>query len=262
MDGSNMIFQIGAILIAIWVFIVILGIIFALWFLAGIKIVLEYERLVVFRLGKYRRTVGPGVVYILPWLEKSRKLDIRIITAEIPRQEVMTKDNIPVLVNAVVYFNVEQPDIAIIKLSNYNFAVQQYAQATLRDVIGRLELDSVLTEREKIATEIKENVDRETSNWGIDVKSIKIQEIELPKEMKRAMAAQAEAEREKRAAIIGAEGELEAAKNLQKAANLMSTEPGALHLRTLQTIRDISQDPSQKIVIFMPSVIEGLLKKL
>jgi regulator of protease activity HflC (stomatin/prohibitin superfamily) len=241
--------------------VVVFLIFIACFLLAGIKVILEYERLIIFRLGKYKRTIGPGVVYVLPLFEKGRKVDLRIVTADIPRQEVITRDNIPVLANTVVYFKVEKPSDAVIKIENYAFAVRQYTQAALRDVVGNMELDSVLTERDKIAADIREIVDQETNEWGIDIKSIKIQEIELPAEMKRAMAKQAEAEREKRAAIIASEGELASAKNLAEAANTMATQPGALQLRTLQTIRDISQDPSEKIVIFMPSDIGSILKK-
>jgi regulator of protease activity HflC (stomatin/prohibitin superfamily) len=249
----------------IWVFmpvIIIVLVIVGCWLLSGIKVILEYERLVIFRLGKYQRTIGPGVVYVLPLLESSQKVDLRIVTEDIPRQEVITRDNIPVIVNTVVYFKVLRPEDAIIKVENYRYAVRQYTQAALRDVIGSMELDSVLIERETIAADIRKTVDKETEEWGIDIKSIKIQEIELPAEMKRAMAAQAEAEREKRAAIINAEGEREAAQNLQDAAKLLAVHPGALQLRTLQTIRDISQDPSEKIVIFMPQGIQKLLNKL
>ena len=241
--------------------VIFLLIFLACFLLAGIKVILEYERLIIFRLGKYKRTIGPGVVYILPILEKSKKVDLRIVTADIPRQEVITRDNIPVLANTVVYFKVERPSDAIIKIENFAYAVRQYTQAALRDVVGNMELDGVLTERDKIAADIREIVDQETNEWGIDIKSIKIQEIELPAEMKRAMAKQAEAEREKRAAIIASEGELASAKNLAEAANMMASQPGALQLRTLQTIRDISQDPSEKIVIFMPSDIGNILKK-
>ncbi|TXT53793.1 MAG: hypothetical protein BAJALOKI2v1_860007 [Promethearchaeota archaeon] len=248
-----------------WVYlpiIIIVLIIVGCWLLGGIKVILEYERLVIFRLGKYQRTIGPGVVYVLPIFESAQKVDLRIVTEDIPRQEVITRDNIPVIVNTVVYFKVLRPEDAIIKVENYRFAVRQYSTAALRDVIGSMELDSVLIERETIADDIRQTVDKETEEWGIDIKSIKIQEIELPSEMKRAMAAQAEAEREKRAAIINAEGEKEAAQNLQDAAKLLAVHPGALQLRTLQTIRDISQDPSEKIVIFMPQGIQKLLNKL
>ena len=251
-------FDIWFIVIPAIIFVVIF---FSCWLLAGIKVILEYERLIIFRLGKYKRTIGPGVVYVLPVFEKSQKVDLRIVTADIPRQEVITRDNIPVLANTVVYFKVERPSDAIIKIENFAYAVRQYTQAALRDVVGNMELDGVLTERDKIAADIRAIVDQETNEWGIDIKSIKIQEIELPAEMKRAMAKQAEAEREKRAAIIASEGELASAKNLAEAAKMMASEPGALQLRTLQTIRDISQDPSEKIVIFMPSEIGNILKK-
>ena len=233
-----------------------------IWLISGIKVMLEYERLVVFRLGKYTRTIGPGLVYIIPIIETAKKVDLRIITQDIPRQELMTRDNIPVLANTVVYFKVERPEDAVIKIENYIYAVRQYTQAALRDTMGTLELDQVLTERDQIAIDIQKSVDRETNEWGIDIKAIKIQEIELPAEMKRAFAKQAEAERGKRAAIIQSEGELKASQNLADAAKNLSKERGALQLRTLQTIRDIAQDPSEKIVIFMPSEITDIVEKI
>jgi hypothetical protein len=185
--------------------------------------------------------------------------DMRIKTADIPRQEVMTKENIPMLVNAVVYFKVVNPEDVIIKIEDYVFAVRQYTQAALRDVIGNSEMDNVLTEREQIAESIKKIVDSETSGWGVDVESIKIQEVELPAEMKRAMAKQAEAERERRAMIINSQGELSASENLRQAAENLAKSSGALHLRTLQTIRDIAADPSEKIILFVPSDLAGLV---
>jgi regulator of protease activity HflC (stomatin/prohibitin superfamily) len=246
------------IFIIIGVAILFLGI----WLLSGIRVMLEYERLVIFRLGKYTRTTGPGLVYIIPIIETAKKVDMRIITQDIPRQELMTRDNIPVLANTVVYFKVERPEDAVIKIENYVYAVRQYTQAALRDTMGTLELDQVLTERDQIAIDIQKSVDRETNEWGIDIKAIKIQEIELPAEMKRAFAKQAEAERGKRAAIIQSEGELKASDNLAEAAKKLSTQRGALQLRTLQTIRDIAQDPSEKIVIFMPSEITDIVEKI
>jgi regulator of protease activity HflC (stomatin/prohibitin superfamily) len=191
-----------------------------------------------------------------------RKVDMRIKTADVPRQEVMTKDNIPMLVNAVVYFKVVRPEDVVIKIEDHVYAIRQYTQAALRDVIGNHELDFVLSEREKIANSIKEIVDAETSGWGVDVESIKIQEIELPAEMKRAMAKQAEAERERRAMIIASQGELSAAENLRQAAETLAQSAGALHLRTLQTIRDIAADPSEKIVLFVPSDINNTLSTI
>ena len=241
----------------IWVILIFIG----LFLLSGLRVLIEYERAVVFRLGKYKRVTGPGLIYFLPVFEKIRRVDLRIKTADIPRQEVITKHNIPLLANTVVYFKVEKPADAIIKIEDFEYAVRQYTQAALRDVVGNAELDFVLTEREKIATNIKQIVDAETSGWGIDIESIKIQEIELPAEMKRAMAKQAEAERERRAVIIAAEGELKASENLKKAADNMSKSPMAIQLRTLQTIRDIAADPSEKIVLFLPSDAGELIRK-
>jgi len=229
---------------------------------AGLRMLYQYERGVVFTLGKFSNIRQPGLTYVLPVVQSMRKIDMRIKTAEIPRQEVITKDNIPMLVNAVVYFKVINPESAIIKIEDYMFAIRQYTQAALRDVIGNNDMDVFLQEREKIATSIKEIVDSETSEWGLDVESIKIQEVELPAEMKRAMAKQAEAERNRRAVIIASQGELSASENLRKAAENLSKSKGALHLRTLQTIRDIAADPSEKIVIFLPSDIGEMISKI
>ncbi|HLE07077.1 MAG TPA: slipin family protein [archaeon] len=241
----------------------IIGFVIALIILSSaIRLIYQYERGVIFTLGKYSHVLNPGLNFIIPIIQTMRKVDMRIKTAEIPRQEVMTKDNIPLLANAVVYFKVERPEDVIIKIEDFEFAVKQFTQAALRDVIGNAELDSALTEREKIATNIKAIVDSETSGWGINIESIKIQEMELPAEMKRAMAKQAEAEREKRAVIIAAEGELKASENLKKAAETLSKNPAAIHLRTLQTIRDIAADPSEKIVLFLPSDMGEIAKKL
>jgi len=243
--------------------IVVVGLVIVFGLLAsGIKLLYQYERGVVFTLGKYSGTRQPGLTLIIPIYQTMRKVDIRIKTADIPRQEVMTKDNIPMLVNAVVYFKVIHPEDAIIKIEDYVFAVRQYTQAALRDVIGNSEMDFVLTEREQIADSIKEIVDSETSGWGVDVESIKIQEVELPAEMKRAMAKQAEAERERRAMIIASQGELSASENLRQAAENLARSKGALHLRTLQTIRDIAADPSEKIVLFVPSDLGRVIGSL
>jgi len=224
--------------------LVALVIIVVILLFSAIKVLYEYERGVIFNLGKYSSTKGPGVVYVFPIMQTLRKVDMRIKTAEIPRQEVMTKDNIPILVNAVVYFKVVTPEDVIIKIEDHVFAVQQYTQAALRDIIGNNEMDFVLMEREQIAESIQNIVDQETRGWGVDVEAIKIQEIELPAEMKRAMAKQAEAERERRAMIIASQGELSASENLMRAAENLAKSSGALHLRTLQTIRDIAADPS------------------
>ncbi len=242
----------------------VLGIVFVVFILIvrGIRLLYEYERGVVFTLGKFSGTRDPGLNIIIPIFQNMQTVDMRIKTAEIPRQEVMTRDNIPMLVNAVVYFKVVKPEDAIIKIEDYAFAIRQYTQAALRDIVGNSEMDFVLTEREQIAQSIKEIVDSETDGWGIDVESIKIQELELPAEMKRAMAQQAEAERERRAVIINSKGELEASRNLQKAAQTLAESEGAMHLRTLQTIRAIAADPSEKIVLFVPSNVGGVVQSL
>ena len=242
--------------------LVALVIIVVILLFSAIKVLYEYERGVIFNLGKYSSTKGPGVVYVFPIIQTLRKVDMRIKTAEIPRQEVMTKDNIPILVNAVVYFKVVTPEDVIIKIEDHVFAVQQYTQAALRDIIGNNEMDFVLMEREQIAESIQNIVDQETRGWGVDVEAIKIQEIELPAEMKRSMAKQAEAERERRAMIIASQGELSASENLMRAAENLAKSSGALHLRTLQTIRDIAADPSEKIVLFLPSDISKALEPL
>jgi len=238
-------------------------IMFAIFILfSGLRMLYQYERGVVFTLGKFSNIREPGLTFIFPIIQSMRKVDMRIKTAEVPRQEVITKDNIPILVNAVVYFKVINPESAIIKIEDYVFAIRQYTQAALRDVIGNNDMDFVLQEREKVAGSIQEIVDSETSEWGLDVESIKIQEIELPAEMKRAMAKQAEAERNRRAVIIASQGELSASENLRQAAQNLSKSSGALHLRTLQTIRDIAADPSEKIILFMPSEIGEAVAKV
>jgi len=240
--------------------VIVLALIFLL--LSAVRLIYQYERGVVFTLGKYSGTRDPGLTLLIPVIQTMRKVDMRIKTADIPRQEVMTKDNIPMLVNAVVYFRVVNPEDAIIKIEDYVYAVRQYTQAALRDVIGNGEMDFVLTERERIADSIKEIVDAETSGWGVDVESIKIQEVELPAEMKRAMAKQAEAERERRAMIIASQGELSSSENLRQAAENLSRSSGALHLRTLQTIRDIAADPSEKIILFVPSDLGQIISSV
>lgn len=233
-----------------------------IYILSGLRLLYQYERGVVFTLGRFSHIKQPGLNWIVPIFQTMQRVDMRIKTVDVPRQEVITKDNIPILANTVVYFKVENPADVIIKIEDYVFAVRQYTQAALRDIVGNSELDFVLTEREKIADSIKQIVDAETGGWGVDIESIKIQEIELPAEMKRAMAKQAEAERERRALIISSDGELKASENLRMAAENLSKSPAALQLRTLQTIRDIAADPSEKIVLFLPSDIAEVVKKL
>ncbi len=228
------------------------GIILFFLIVGSIKIIMEYERGIVFTLGRYSKILGPGVNIVIPMLQSWRKVDIRIKTVDIPKQEVMTKDNVPVKVNAVVYFKVEDPKRAILDIQDYIYATAQYAQTALRDIIGGSTLDAVLTKREELASEIKVLVDRETDPWGIDVTAIKMQDVELPQDMKRVMAKQAEAEREKRAVIIKAEGEVIAANNIAKAAKTLSSATGALHLRTLNTLNDLSSDQSNTVIFALP----------
>lgn len=227
--------------------------------IGGLRIVDQYERGVVLTFGKYTGTRQPGLTWILIIVQRMIKVDLRITTIDIPQQEVITKDNVPVGINAVLYFQVESAEKAILNIQDYATAVSQYAQAALRDVIGGVELDFILSEREKIAEEIKKIVDGATKEWGINVTDIKIQDIELPADMKRVMAKQAESERERRAIIIRAKGEYEAAGTLAQAAQKLSSAPGGLSLRTLNTIEKINPDPSKTVIFALPvEFLEGV----
>lgn len=232
-------------------FLSVLAFIIVLLF-SGIVVVYEYERLIVFTFGRFSGLKGPGLNLIVPLVQSFVKVDMRIITVDIRKQEVMTKDNVPVKVDAVVYFRVVDPEKAVLGVKNYTYAISRYAQTALRDAIGMVDLDELLERRDEVARGIEKVVDEEVRDWGIDVVAVKMQDIELPQELKRAMARQAEAEREKRATIIKSEGEIIAARNLAKAAEILVKAPGALHLRTLQTISDIAPDPSTKILIPIP----------
>jgi regulator of protease activity HflC (stomatin/prohibitin superfamily) len=224
----------------------------------GIRVIDQFERGVVLTLGAYSNTLEPGLRIIIPVIQRIIKVDIRITTSDIPQQEVITKDNVPVGINAVVYFQVTNPADAVLKVQNYTYAITQYAQTALRDVIGGVELDTLLAERQQLADEIKSLVDKEISGWGLDVVSIKIQDIELPADMKRVMALQAQAERERRSAIIRAQGELTASENLNKAMTQLS-QSGAISLRTLQTIEAATANPATTVIFTLPTeVMEGL----
>jgi len=240
-------------------FIWILLAIFIVFGLGGLRVVNQYERGVILTLGKYTGTFNPGLRWILIGIQRMIKVDMRITTVDIPRQEAITKDNVPVGINAVVYFRVARAEDAVLKIENYSYATSQYALAAMRDIVGGVELDILLTERERIAIDIKQVVDKETDPWGIDVTAIKMQDIELPAGMKRAMAAQAETEREKRAIIIKAEGEVKAAENLQKAATILGNVPGGLSLRTLETIDKLQPDPSKTVIFALPvEILDGI----
>lgn len=219
----------------------------------GIRIINQYERGVVLRLGKYKRTLNPGLRVIIPYIDKMTKVDIRTTPMDIPKQEVITRDNVTVNVDAVVYARVIDAKKAVLETTNYAYATSTFAQTALRDVTGNFDLDQLLSERDQISRQIREIVDTQTDKWGIDIESVKLQNIELPADMKRAMAKQAEAERERRAAIISAEGEKSAAAAVAEAARMLAQTPGGINIRTLQTLEKISTDPSQKTVILMPT---------
>lgn len=228
--------------------------------LGAIKIVMQYETGVVFTLGKYSGLANPGLNVIIPVLQEMRKVDTRILTIDIPKQEVMTKDNVPMGVNGVVFFRVESPEKAVLKIQDYHYSISQYAQTALRDIIGSKDMDTVLTNRDEVANEIKVLVDKETEGWGIDVTNIKLQDIELPSDMKRIMAKQAEAERDKRAKIIESEGELIASEKVAQAAQILAKTPGGLHLKTLLTISNVAAFDGNSIVFVTPIELLEALK--
>ncbi len=218
----------------------------------GLRVINQYERAVVLTLGRYTSTLGPGLNWIFPGIQKIIKVDMRLLTVDIPRQEVITKDNVTINVDAVVYFKVTDAPKAILEVQEYRLATAQYAQAALRDVVGKVELDTLLSERDRISQEIKTIVDAATEPWGIDVPNVNIQNVELPQDMKRVIAKQAEAEREKRSVITKAEGEKQASQNLAAAAKVLAGIPGALHLRTLTTLNDLSSDQSNTVIFAVP----------
>lgn len=243
-------------------FVVFLIIIVAFVLITGIRIVNQYERGVVLTLGKFSGMRNPGLNIIIPIIQTMRKVDIRSTPIDVPKQEVITKDNVTVGVDAVVYFRVVDARKATLETTNYVYATSQFAQAALRDVTGNVELDDLLGQREQISLKIKEIVDRQTDQWGIDVENVKIQNIELPQDMKRAMAKQAEAERERRAVIITAEGEKASAKAVAEAAQILTATPGGINIRTLQTLEKISVEPSQKTLFVLPADLIDTVGKL
>lgn len=232
-------------------FIAVLAIVGVI-FLSGIKIVNQYQRGVVLTLGRLTGVRQPGFRFIFPIIQTVIMVDIRSTPIDVAKQEIITKDNVTAGVDAIVYFRVVDASKAVLETTNYVYATSQFAQAALRDVTGNFELDDLLSKRDEISTQIKEIVDKQTDQWGIDVEAVKIQNIELPSDMKRAMAKQAEAERERRSNIINAEGERAAAETLAEAAKIISSTPGAINLRTLNTVERISTEPSQKTTILFP----------
>ncbi len=230
--------------------------------IASIRIIDQYERGVVLTLGRFSGTRDPGLRFVVPIIQKMIKVDVRSTPIDVPKQEVITKDNVTVGVDAVVYFRVIDAPKAVLETTNYIYATSQFAQAALRDVTGNVDLDDLLAKRDAISQQIKEIVDSETDKWGIDVENVKVQNIELPQDMKRAMAKQAEAERERRSNIINADGEKQAAQTLAEAAQILSTTPGAINLRTLNTLERISTEPSQKTMMLFPvELIDALRGK-
>lgn len=231
-----------------------LGMLFVVFLLlsSALKIVPEYQRLVVFRLGRLWGAKGPGLVFVIPWIDKVLKVDLRVVTLDVPVQEVITRDNVPIKVNAVVYFRVFEPASSMVEVEDYIQATSQLSQTTLRSVIGRAELDEVLSAREKINMELQQIIDERTDPWGIKVSAVEVKELELPEGMKRAMAKQAEAERERRAKIIAAEGELQAAEKLTQASETMARSPMTLQLRYLQTLKEISVDKNSTTIFPIP----------
>lgn len=234
-------------------FIVVVLIVVAVFVLSGLKVVNQYERGVVLTLGKFTGIRQPGLRVIVPIFQQIIKVDVRSTPIDVPKQEIITKDNVTIGVDAVVYLRVIDVSKAVLETTNYIYATSQFAQAALRDVTGNADMDELLSKREEMSQMIKEIVDSETDKWGIDVENVKIQNIELPQDMKRAMAKQAEAERERRAVIITAEGEKAAAQAVADAAAMLAKVPGGINIRTLQTLEKISTEPSQKTLFVLPA---------
>ena len=230
--------------------------------LSSIRIINQYEKGLVFTLGKFTGIRNPGLNFVVPLIQRMVVVDMRVRTTDIQKQQVMTKDNVPVDVNGVVFFKVNKVDDAIIKVQDYEYAIAQYAQTALRDVIGGMTLDKVLVERQQIGEEIRKIVDKETDQWGLDVQVIKLQDIEVPDDLKRIMSRQAAAEREKRAVVIKSEGDRDAAKNLAAAAEVMGKSKGAMQLRTLQTLDGLGPTASNTVVMALPVEVMELFQKL
>jgi regulator of protease activity HflC (stomatin/prohibitin superfamily) len=231
-----------------WTIIIVAGVLI----LACLKQVNQYERGVVFTMGRYSYIMQPGWRLLIPIFQTFRKVDVRIKAVDVPDQKAITRDNVSVTVNAVIYYKVADASKAIIEVENYYYAVSQYAQTTMRNIVGEITLDELLSQRDKIAERIKEIVEKETGDWGIQVNNVELKDVSLPESMERTIAKQAEAEREKRAVIINSEGELAAAANIAAAAKILSASDGALHLRTLQSINDMSSDQSNTVVFVTP----------
>lgn len=228
--------------------------------LKSMKFVTEYNRLVVFRFGRAQNERGPGLTFVLPLVEKAQKIDIRVVTLPVPAQDTITRDNISIRVSAVCFFQVVDPVKSVVKIEDVMSAVNQIAQTTLRSVIGQHELDDILTERDKVNAKVQAMLDRQTETWGIKVNAVEIKDVEIPQQMQRALARQAEAERERRAKVVAAEGEMQAAEKLAQAAAIISTQPGAMQLRQLQTMVEVSAEKNSTLIFPIPMELIGGLK--
>lgn len=243
------------IVIAVIILIIILA--------SAVKVLREYERGVIFRFGRLRGAKGPGIFLLIPFIDKMVKVDLRTITFDVPPQDIITKDNVPVKVNAVCYFRVMEPEKAIVQIENYKVATSQIAQTTLRSILGQAELDDLLSRREKINKELQVIIDEQTDPWGVKVSIVEIKDVELPQTIQRAFARQAEAERERRAKIINSEGELQASEKLAQAAEILTKFPASIQLRFLQTLKEISAEQNSTIIFPVPiDLIETFLKKI
>lgn len=232
--------------------LIVLAIIVLVVILCSIKQINEYQRGILYAFGKFSKILGPGWHIVLPIINSYDKVDVRTKTVDVPEQEAITKDNVSIRINAVLYYKIFDAAKAVLAVERFNYAVSQLAQTTMRNIVGSVSLDELLTERDKLSEKICEIVDKETDPWGIKVENVELKDVALPEEMKRVIATVAEAEREKQAVITKAEGEVEASENLAKAATIMSQTPGALHLRTLATLSDLSGDQSNTIVFALP----------
>ncbi len=243
-----------------WAFLFILGWLFLDVVIASsIRLAAQWEKAVVFRLGKFHTIKGPGLFMIVPLIDQLRMVDTRVLAVNIPKQQVITRDNVPVTIDGVLFFRVANAAEAIIEVQDYRYVVSQYAQTSLRDVIGQMTLDQLLTEREEIAKSIERHVEQDTKGWGVEVTGLRIQDVDMPEELKKMMSRQASAEREKRATITKAEGDKEAAVNLALAARTMAESPGAMQLRTLQTIDGLGPTASNTVVLAVPiEILESL----
>jgi regulator of protease activity HflC (stomatin/prohibitin superfamily) len=259
---NELISLIGSLFGALGPFVIVLVVLAIFILPQAVRILREYERGVIFRLGKLQGAKGPGMIFLIPVVDKMVRMDLRVVTIDVPKQEIMTKDNVPATVDAVIYFRVVDPNAAVVKVENYLKATSLIAQTTLRSVLGQSALDELLSQRDVINLKLQEIIDKQTEPWGIKVTSVETREVSLPDSMKRAMAKQAEAERERRAKVVNAEGEFQAAEKMAQAAAVISKEPIALQLRYLQTMREMASEHNTTTFLPLPiDLFSAFLKK-